>query len=140
MQNARMSLYKIHTYLAAFGLLLVSATPAFSELEYVPIPTKEEMRSIQLQAFTCSRTNDAEACLRTRQMVDPLMDHPRLPSSCKDVVWDLLQVAKTATKNSFQRRDAIDRPARRLSVICINPTRQKSPNPSNQGALVPQQS
>lgn len=135
-----MSFHKIQTNLAALGLLLLSATPAFSELEYVSIPTKEELRSIQRQAFTCSRTNDAEACRRTRQMVDPLMDHPRLPSSCKDVVWDLLQVAKTASKNSFQRRDSIDSPARRLSVICINPTRQKSPNPSNQGGLVPQQS
>ncbi len=135
-----MSFHKIQTNLAVLGLLLLSATPAFSELEYVPIPTKEELRSIQLQAFTCSRTNEAEACRRTRQMVDPLMDHPRLPSSCKDVVWDLLQVAKTASKNSFQRRDAIDSPARRLSVICINSTRQKSPNPSNHGGLVPQQS
>ena len=135
-----MSPLKIHPALAILGLFAMSAPAARSEVEYIPIPTKEELRSIQLQAYACSRDNDAEACSSTRELIDPLLDHPRLPSSCKDVVWDLLQVANTVPKNSFQRRDAIDQPAKRLSIICINPAKQTAPKPSQQGGLAPQQS
>ena len=133
-----MSLYKIHSLLAALGLLLVSAPAAFSEVENTAFPTKEALRSIQLQAYICSRKNQTEACTLTRQMVDPLMDHPRLSSSCKDAVWELLQAAQTASTNSYQRRDSIDQPARRLYVFCINQTIKKAPKPSTQGGLVPQ--
>ena len=139
-QNAPMSSIKIHPNLAILCLFAISATAARSEVEYIPIPTKEELRSIQLQAYDCSRDNDAEACSRTRALIDPLLDHPRLPSSCKDVVWNLLQVANKVPNNSFQRRDAIDRPAKRLSIVCINPAKQTTPKPSQQGGLAPQQS
>ncbi len=133
-----MSLYKIHSLLAALGLLLVSAPAAFSEVENTAFPTKQALHSIQLQAYICSRKNQTEACTLTRQMVDPLMDHPRLSSSCKDAVWELLQAAQTASTNSFLRRDSIDRPAHRLYVVCINQTMKKAPKPSSQGGLVPQ--
>ena len=135
-----MSSIKIHPTLAILGLFAIYAPAVPSEVEYIPIPSKEELRSIQLQAYACSRDNDAEACSSTRELIDPLLDHPRLPSSCKDVVWDLLQVANKVPKNSFQRRDAIDQPAKRLSIICINPAKQTAPKPSQQGGLVPQQS
>ncbi len=131
---------KISATLALISLTVAAAPGARSEVEYIPFPTNEELRSIQLQAYACSRDNDAEACSNTRELIDPLLDHPRLPSSCKDVVWDLLQVANKVPKNSFQRRDAIDQPAKRLSIICINPAKQTTPKPSQQGGLVPQQS
>lgn len=123
------------------GLLLVApqalAAMELVKVEYVPFPSKDELRTIQLKAFDCSRENTAEPCERTRALADPLMDHPRLPAACKDAVWELLQVAKPAASNSFQRRDAIDKPARRLTVVCADPVKPKpsapkpgSPNPS----------
>ena len=113
------------------GLLLVApqalAGMELVQVEYVPFPSKDDLRAIQLQAFDCSRENTAEPCERTRALADPLMDHPRLPAACKDAVWELLQVAAPAASNSFQRRDSIDKPARRISVICADPVK---PNPS----------
>ncbi|KZR78741.1 hypothetical protein [Prochlorococcus marinus] len=135
-----MSQLKIHPALVLLGLFAISTPAARSEVEYIPFPTKEELLSIQLQAYACSRDNDAAACSRTRALIDPLLDHPRLPSSCKDVVWDLLQVANKVPNNSFQRRDTIDQPAKRLSIVCINPAKQTTPKPSQKGGLVPQQS
>ncbi len=56
------------------------------------------------------------------------MDHPRLPTACKDAVWELMQEANTATSNSSQRRDSIDSPARRLTVVCADPEKPTKPN------------
>jgi hypothetical protein len=63
------------------------------------------------------------------------MDHPRLPAACKDTVWELMQEAKPATTNSSQRRDSIDSPARRLTVVCADPEKPSKPsNPSSGGS------
>ena len=67
------------------------------------------------------------------------MDHPRLSVICKDALWNLMQVATTAPENSFQRRDGIDNPARRLTVICIDPSQPETPQDPKQGGLVPSQ-
>ena len=84
----------------------------------IPMPTKRELHNIQSQAYKCSRQNNTKACKKTRELADPLMDHPRLPFPCKDALWELLQVAKTDSENSFERRDAIDKPAEQLSKLC----------------------
>ena len=131
----------IHTKSAAalFGLLLLSAIPSTGQAEVVPYPTRQELRRIQLDAFNCSRENSQEACRLTRQGADPLMDHPRLSVICKDALWNLIQVAVRAPENSFQRRDEIDKPARRLTVICIDPAKPEQQKPPKQGGLIPSQ-
>jgi len=97
-------------------------------MKYIPFPTKSELRSLQLLAYTCSRENTADICTSTREIANPLMDHPLLPTACKDAVWELLQEAKPATTNSSQRRDSIDNPARRLTVVCADPAKPIEPN------------
>jgi hypothetical protein len=97
-------------------------------LKYVAFPTKDELRSLQLLAYACSRENTVDTCTRTREIANPLMDHPRLPAACKDTVWELMQEAKPATNNSSQRRDSIDSPARRLTVVCADPEKRNKPN------------
>ena len=66
-----MSPLNIHPALAILGLFAMSAPAARSDVEYIPFPSKEELRSIQLQAYACSRDNDEEACSSTRELIDP---------------------------------------------------------------------
>lgn len=124
------------------GLSLTAPAGLQAKPVYVPFPTREALREIQLQAYACSRENTAEFCDRTVNLSDPLMDHPRLPAACKDTLWELLQNAKVVTTNSFQRRDAIDRPARRITVVCANPVKPTAPAPSGppSGGFNPNQS
>ena len=103
--------------LSLLGLALMLPPAAFTQVKYVPLPTKDEMRSLQLLAYSCSRENDLSSCDQTRSLADPLMDHPRLPAACKDTLWELIQASQVASANSFQRRDSIDRPARRIRFL-----------------------
>ena len=112
---------------ARAALLIALCSPAFAGTKPPPWPDKAELRAIQNAAFTCSRKNTAEACDQTRQLVDPLMDHPLLPGVCKDVVWTLLEQAQETPSNDYKRRDAIDQPARRLVKVCAQPSKPKSP-------------
>ena len=119
------------TLLLSLAVLRVPAAQA--AVEYVPLPTKEELRSLQLQAYACSRENDVDLCEATRTTADPLMDHPRLPAACKDAVWELIQASTPSTPNTFQRRDSIDRPARRLTVVCAKPVKPRKQAPPSPG-------
>ena len=121
------------------GLAILAPCAVRAQLKYVPFPTKSELRSLQLLAYTCSRENTADICTRTREIANPLMDHPRLPTACKDAVWELLQEAKPATTNSYQRRDGIDSPARRLTVVCADPAKPSKPNNSPSAGSPPGQ-
>ena len=105
---------------------------------YVPLPTRDALREIELQAYACSRENASEPCERTITLSNPLMDHPRLSAACKDTVWELLQVATVVSSNNYTRRDSIDSPARRLPVVCgaKEPAQPASPMP---GATNPSQ-
>ena len=116
---------KLRLFLLGLALLLPSITQA--KPKKVPFPTREELRSLQLLAYSCSRANDQESCSKTRSLADPLMDHPRLSAACKDTVWELVQASQVGTTNSFQRRDSIDRPARRLTLVCSAPEKPKQP-------------
>jgi hypothetical protein len=108
------------------GTLPLQAAP-----ELPPFPPAADFRSLQLITLSCSRENTPETCGQARQLADPLLDHPRLAASCKDALWSIIQRAVVAPSNSFQRRDAIDREARRLTVVC----RQQLPaaTPSGEG-------
>ena len=108
-------------------LLLGLAQTAIAAEKYVPWPSKDQLRQIQIDAFSCSRENSDATCRSARLAADALMDHPRLPAVCKDVLWRLVETAKVAPANTYQRRDAIDLPARRLSTICAEPIKKKDP-------------
>ena len=101
---------------------------ARGESSYVPMPKKEVFRDIQQQAYICSRNNKVKDCKRTRLLADPLMDHPRLPYACKDAIWELITMAKRANENSFKRRDSIDIPARKLSIVCKSQPKKRNPS------------
>ena len=111
-------------------LLLALAAPLQAASIYVPWPSQDALKTLQKEAFLCSLNNSTDHCDRTRKRADELMDHPRLPAICKDVLWSLVGEARAAATNSFQRRDAIDQPARRLIRVCnepVKPTKKKAP-------------
>ena len=116
---------RLPSFLLGFTLMLPATVEA--QIKQVPFPTREELRALQLLAYNCSRGNDAESCDKTRSLADPLMDHPRLSAACKDTVWEVVQTARVASSNSFQRRDSIDRPARRLTLVCSEPEKPQEP-------------
>jgi hypothetical protein len=81
-------------------------------------PPSETFRKLRLITLTCGRENTAESCDSARALADPLLDHPRLPASCKDALWAIRQRATVAPSNSFSRRDPIDQAAQDLLVFC----------------------
>lgn len=97
---------------------------------YVPFPSEASLRKLQLAALACARENTAEACAETARLGDPLLDHPRLPANCKDLIWLMLQKAKPAASNSFQRRQTIDDPAERLLLVCRTAEKPEPAAPS----------
>ena len=111
-------------------LLLALAAPLQATPTYVPWPSQDIFRALQKEAFLCSLNNGPDQCNGVRQRADELMDHPRLPAICKDVLWRLVKESRVAATNSFQRRDAIDQPARRLIGVCSEPIK-----PSKKPAL-----
>jgi hypothetical protein len=120
---------KLH-FSPALLLLLSIASPAIAATAYVPWPSQDTFSTLQKEAFLCSLNNSTDPCDRTRKRADELMDHPRLPAICKDVLWSLVGEARVAATNSFRRRDAIDQPARRLTRVCsepVKPTKKKAP-------------
>ena len=111
-------------------LMLALAAPLPAASTYVPWPSQDTFSTLQKEAFLCSLNNSPDPCDRTRKHADELMDHPRLPAICKDVLWSLVGEARVAATNSFRRRDAIDQPARRLTRVCsepVKPTKKKAP-------------
>lgn len=116
-------------------LLCALALPAgAAEAAMAWWPSKDELTAIQRAAYACSLENSTDTCDRARALADPLMDHPRLPGLCKDVVWSLIEQAQVAATNDYRRRDAIDEPARRISTVCAQPTKKKAkPGPGGPG-------
>ena len=111
-------------------LLLALAAPLQAASTYVPWPSHDVLKTLQKEAFLCSLNNSPDQCERARQRADELMDHPRLPAICKDVLWRLVKESRVAATNSFQRRDAIDKPARRLIGVCsepVKPSKKQAP-------------
>ena len=105
------------TTLLSVASALVSAAGLAADL-YVPFPSEESLKELQLITIACARDNTAESCAKSRELADPLMDHPRLPASCKDLIWSIVQDAKPADTNSYQRREALSDPAQRLLLVC----------------------
>ena len=93
------------------------AQPA-SQLDTATFPPVSLFREIQLETMACGRDNTAQPCDKARALADPLMDHPRLPASCKDTVWNIRERAVVAAKNSYGRRETLNRDATDLMALC----------------------
>ncbi len=104
--------------IAGCGLSLIGSAPGLAGPQPETFPPAETFRNLQLITLTCSRDNTAASCDKARSIADPLLDHPRLPTSCKDVLWSISQQARPAASNSASRRDGIDRSAKDLTVFC----------------------
>lgn len=108
------------------ALLTAGSARAGSNPETFPPP--EVFRKLQLTTYACGRDNTASSCEQARLQADPLLDHPRLPASCKDVLWKIRQKAVAAPTNSFERRDPIDAAANDVTVFCRQRSKPKSDN------------
>jgi len=113
-----------------------------SRIDPATFPPTELFRDLQLKTIACGRDNSPEPCQQARSIADPLMDHPRLPASCKDTLWDIRERAVVVSKNSFDRREALNREAADLLVLCKpankplgSGSQQPSPEPKKQGGL-----
>ena len=104
--------------IAGCGLGLMGWAPSLAGQQQETFPPAATFRDLQLITLTCSRENTATSCDKARSIADPLLDHPRLPTSCKDVLWSISQKARQATSNSESRRDGIDRAAKDVTVFC----------------------
>ena len=71
-----------------------------------------------LATLDCGRDNIAKPCETARRDADGLLDHPRLPGRCKDVLWNIRQKAVVAPSNSFARREPIDAAGREVIAAC----------------------
>ena len=126
-RNLRQNVVMNKCHLPTSLLCLALATPLHAAAEqYVPWPSKDQLRRIQIEAFTCSRENQEAPCSKARSQADALMDHPRLPVICKDVLWSLVETATVAPSNNYKRRDTIDAPAKRVITICAEPVKKKA--------------
>ncbi|MEB3167750.1 MAG: hypothetical protein VKK97_03365 [Synechococcaceae cyanobacterium] len=103
---------------AATTLAALTASGASQAAPYVAFPSQETLRELKLTALACARENTAESCTKAKQLGDPLLDHPRLPTTCKDLIWQLLSKATPAATNSYNRRQEIADPAERLLLVC----------------------
>jgi len=97
---------------------LLTAGSARSGTPPETFPPPEVFRKLQLTTYACGRDNTPSSCEQARLQADPLLDHPRLPASCKDVLWKIRQKAVAAPNNSFERRDPIDSAANEVTVFC----------------------
>ena len=109
-------------------VLLIATAPAAMAGAYVPFPSQDSLRQVQLAALACARENTASSCEQARKLADPLLDHPRLPVGCKDDLWAISQKAQPAAINSFARREAISQPAQLLLLACRSG--EKAPEPA----------
>ena len=98
-----------------------------------PYPPATTFREVQLTAFSCGRDNTQADCDKARRLADPLLDHPRLSTACKDALWSVRQLSVVTPRNSPERRDPIDKASRDVAAYCRQPyvadTTQPTTNP-----------
>ena len=105
------------------GALLCAGAPplrAAPPVTYPPdqFPPASVFRGLQLATLACGRENTAERCAEARLQADPLLDHPRLPARCKDVLWSIRNLAVAAPTNSLTRREPIDQAGAEVTIAC----------------------
>lgn len=106
------------SWLASAVLPFLAGHGAAAELDRRIFPPPEVFRQLQLTTLACSRENGRFECEEARKQADGLLDHPRLPTTCKDVLWRISHLSETAPRNSLDRRKTIDEAARDLTIIC----------------------
>ncbi len=100
----------------------------------IPYPSNELLRKVQLAAIACARENSAASCSQAKTLADPLIDHPQLPSGCKDLLWTITYRAKPADRNTYQRRDGLEQPAEAVLRSCQY---REPPTPASKGGNKP---
>ena len=89
-----------------------------AKLDQAEFPPTQLFRDIQLTTMACGRENTAAPCDKARAMADPLMDHVLLPAACKDSAWIIREKAVVAPKNSYDRRELLNKAATDLVALC----------------------
>ena len=100
------------------GSSLQAGTPTPPTYPPDVFPPASVFRTLQLTTLACGRENVADRCAEARRQADPLLDHPRLPARCKDVLWSIRNLAVEASTNSLARRDPIDQVAGEVTIAC----------------------
>ena len=100
----------------------------------IPYPSNDTLRKVQLGAVACARENTAASCSQAKALADPLIDHPQLPSGCKDLLWTITYRAKPADRNTYQRRDGLEQPAEAVVRSCQY---REPPTPASKGGSKP---
>ncbi|MEB3255580.1 MAG: hypothetical protein VKJ05_04235 [Synechococcaceae cyanobacterium] len=121
---------------ALLFLLPAAATPLQAAPADPPYPSSAALRALQLATLNCGRDNAAAPCEQARRDADALLDHPRLPGRCKDVLWEIRQKAVATPSNSLSRREPIDAAGREVVVACRQlqrPTPKKDGQESKPG-------
>lgn len=102
--------------------LEAAPAPMFPPDVFPPVTV---FRALQLSTLACARDNSADKCAESRRVADALMDHPRLPARCKDVLWTIRNLAVEAPTNSQARREPIDQAASEVTIGCRQVLRAK---------------
>lgn len=113
---------------------LQAGTPASPSYPPDVFPPASVFRTLQLTTLACGRDNAADRCAEARRQADPLLDHPRLPARCKDVLWSIRNLAVEAPSNSAARRDPIDQAAGELTIACRQVVKAKPEEKPQPGA------
>ena len=104
---------------AAFALLVTTAAMAEPQVDPLAEPlTRDELKPTYFAIVECARRNQEPGCLAARQLADQLMDRPFVTALCKDSAFAVTQEAKTANKNSFDRKDKLVSLARDTMDFC----------------------
>ena len=107
-----MAVVPLLTLIAGSGLAQTSPDPLAEPL------TREELKPTYFAIVECARRNQEPGCLAARQLADELMDRPFVTALCKDSAFAVTQEAKTANKNSFDRKDKLVSLARDTMDLC----------------------
>ena len=107
--------------LSAAASLLLVPTAVMAQPQGDPLAeplTRDELKPTYFAIVECARRNEEPGCLAARQLADELMDRPFVTALCKDTAFAVTQEAKTASKNSFKRKDQLVRLARDTMDLC----------------------
>ena len=107
--------------LSAAASLLLVPTAVMAQPQGDPLAeplTRDELKPTYFAIVECARRNEEPGCLAARQLADELMDRPFVTALCKDTAFAVTQEAKTASKNSFERKDQLVSLARDTMDLC----------------------
>ena len=107
--------------LSAAASLLLVPTAVMAQPQGDPLAeplTRDELKPTYFAIVECARRNQEPGCRAARELADELMDRPFVTALCKDTAFAVTQEAKTASKNSFERKDQLVSLARDTMDLC----------------------